>query len=370
MDTLRVLLTAEVLRHPTTGVERYTGELIRGLMASTGVDLTVFVEEADDLQTFKPGPAAITRKVLPTPLRSFSYLTMPRRLFEGFDVIHCPIMVAPFLLSPVMRKPTGAKVVMTCHDLIPLILPEYQRLSLNLYFKWWLPRVLPHVDAFIANSEWTKRDLCRVFGTDPARVHVTHLASHLKPIAEEEVAPKDDYLLCLGTMDPRKNLRRSIEAFVKMLEKRSDLPDRLVMVGRWAWGSGPLSKAIRAAGDRIDVRGYLSDEEVVRLLRYAKGLVYPSLYEGFGLPVLEAMSLGCPVITSDRTSLPEVAGDAALYVDPEDTDALAKAMQTVLTDPSLREQMIRKGLAQAAKFSWQRCAQETVEIYRHVLEKT
>ena len=364
---MRLLITAEVLRHVTTGVERYTAELARAVSNIRDIDLALFAERPEHLSRFQFPFRAITRRSLPTPFRTLSYALLPGRLFQGFDVIHCPIMVAPFVLTPVLRRPGPAKIVMTCHDLIPLILPEYQRRSLNLYFKWWLPRVLPLVDAFIANSQWTKRDMVKWLGIPTEKIFVVYLAADSSAMTPLELQEPENYFLAVGTLEPRKNLERVIRAFMHVVQEHPQAPDKLVLVGRRGQETGRLRRLMKDAGDRVQATGYLSDERLAELYRHAKALVYPSLYEGFGLPVLEAMGRGCPVITSNTTSLPEVAGNAAICVDPTDIDDIARAMSRVLTQSDLRQELARNGIARAAEFSWDRCARETVQVYEHVL---
>jgi len=176
------------------------------------------------------------------------------------------------------------------------------------------------------------------------------------------------FVLAVGNLQPRKNLDRLLGAYAR-LHDRGVVPHGLVLVGqRWYKGEA-VAERIRELGIEKDVRltGYVSDEELVALYNLADIFVYPSLYEGFGLPVLEAMACGTPVVTSNTTSLPEVAGDAAVLVDPRSESEIMNAIERVACDPDYRRELRRRGLAQAAKFSWRRVAEQTAEVYRSVV---
>jgi glycosyltransferase involved in cell wall biosynthesis len=180
---------------------------------------------------------------------------------------------------------------------------------------------------------------------------------------------KENYLLAVGTIEPRKNLKRVIQAFLVLKRHRKNLADRLLIVGTKGWGYDDTVELMQRHTDSVQFLGYVSDHELQNLYRKAKGLIYPSIYEGFGLPVLEAMASGCPVVTSDRSSLPEIGGDAVLYVNPHDILQIAAAMEKLLTDDGLRRTLAERGLARASRFSWERCAQETVAVYQKILHR-
>lgn len=172
-------------------------------------------------------------------------------------------------------------------------------------------------------------------------------------------------VLAVGTLEPRKNLRRVVDAFLMI----DDPTLKLVIAGGRGWGDTEIDHLIAKNPGRIELRGYVETDDLRELYRKAAMLVYPSLYEGFGLPVLEAMSLGCPVITSKVSSLPEVGGDAAMYVDPLDTEAIAEAMTNLLADEPRRASMAQKGVERARTFSWEACAEQTVELYEQLLKE-
>ena len=175
----------------------------------------------------------------------------------------------------------------------------------------------------------------------------------------------NDYLLYVGTLQPRKNLVRAIEAF-GLLKRDSTL--KFVIAGKKGWLYDEIFEKVKELNleNEVIFTGYVPDEDLPELYKNAKAFIFVSLYEGFGLPVLEAMSYGIPVLTSNTSSLPEVAGDAALLVDPENTEEIAKGMERLLTDEKLRQQLISKGKEQIKKFSWEKAAKETLQVLEEV----
>ena len=188
-----------------------------------------------------------------------------------------------------------------------------------------------------------------------------------EPLARVDPAPvraryglAPDYLLHVGTLQPRKNLARLMEAAASLRARWPEL--QLVLAGQPGWQAGPILAQARAHSDSVRLLDYVPDDDLPGLYSGARAFVFPSLYEGFGFPVLEAMACGTPVVCSNTSSLPEVAGEAALLMDPEDTAALAGAIGRLLEDTALRENLIARGLEQARKFSWERAAQETLAV--------
>lgn len=264
----------------------------------------------------------------------------------------------------------GYKSVITAHDLTEIINFNNVCRTDNLYKKivhnawsWVMKAALRKADAIIADSEYTRKELIRVIG-HRKNVTVVHIA------AEKGFRPyklkKDPYsILYVGSNLAHKNLKTLLKAF-SILNK--SIPQaRLVLVGRSLACDKSLTTYINETGlqKKVIFRGYVEGIQK----EYSKAIltVVPSLYEGFGLPVLEAMACGCPVICSDKTSLPEVGGDAAIYFNGHDADDLAKKMKDVLSDGNLQEEMKRKGLIQASTFSWERCAEETIKVYRGLI---
>jgi glycosyltransferase involved in cell wall biosynthesis len=233
------------------------------------------------------------------------------------------------------------------------------------------------LEGVITDSQNSKQDICRYLQIPFEKITVIPIASacHFRPLPEAQVGPLLDryglvrpYILYVGSVEPRKNLLRLLDAYVLL---RQSLPQyRLVIVGaRNYWKSSPVARAVEHQGLQAQVTftGYIPDEHLPALYNGAALFCFPSLYEGFGLPVLEAMACGVPVVTSSTSSLPEVAGDAALLVDPYNVDEVADAMRRVLQDGDLAHDLRRRGLARAAQFSWEKTARETIAVYEKVL---
>lgn len=273
------------------------------------------------------------------------------------------------LLLPLRQIPT----VLTVHDLIFRLFPEHHKRLNFWYLNATMPLYCRRADAIIAVSEATKRDLIRLYGVPAEKIAVIHEAAapHFKPVAPEQIAAvreryglPDHYILRVGTIEPRKNLERLLDAL--QLVQHYDSTVRLVVVGSKGWLYERFFKKLHGSELRhaVVLTGRVQDTDLPAIYSGATLLVEPSLYEGFGLPLLEAMACGTPVVCSNTSSLPEVAGDAACYFDPRDSAAMAEAIGEVWRDGSLRDTMRHNGLVRAAQFSWERTAQETLAVYR------
>lgn len=294
---------------------------------------------------------------------------LPLRLKQKrVDVYHGPAFVTPFV------KTCGQ--VVSIHDMTFHLVPERHSLLKQMYFRSMIPRAVRGSDQVIAISESTKSDLLRIVeDVDERKVSVVPhgVDKRFQPIREAqrlaEVRKKynlpKEFILFVGLIEPRKNLDTLVDAYAAdSLSERFDL----VLAGSRGWGySGLLEKIAKSSvKDRIRMPGYIADEDLPALYSAAAAFVYPSLYEGFGLPVLEAMACGTPVITSSVSSLPEVAGDGALLVDPRDTDALASALQRILRDKEFRQDLSRRASQRAQLFTWEQTARKTLDVYKQV----
>jgi glycosyltransferase involved in cell wall biosynthesis len=256
----------------------------------------------------------------------------------------------------------------TIHDLgyvhFPRSHPWRQRLYLDLSTRW-NARAATHL---LADSEATRADLVTRYGVPAKKITVAYPGTDesLGPICDVDAIQaakarhdiSGDYFLHLGTLQPRKNLHRLVEAFAEFVARHSPSGIQLVLAGKRGWLYDDLFRQVQRLGldERVCFPGYIAEEDKATLLSGALVCAFPSLYEGFGLPVLEAQACGCPVITSTTSSLPEVAGDGALLVDPEDTAAIANAMQRITTEPELCDELTERGFANASRFSWESCA--------------
>lgn len=291
---------------------------------------------------------------------------------EKVDVYHAPHYVLP-ILTP------GRKVV-TIHDCIHLMFPEYLRYRLGTrYAHAMMSSAARRAHRILTVSESSKRDILRFFPVKPEKISVIHNAidEHVRTPPTEATIDRvreryqlaDPFVLYVGNVKPHKNVERLIEAFALVRRRAAD-GLKLVIIGDEITKFQTLRRAVHHHKLHKHVRflGFVPDDTLSVLYRLAGVFVFPSLYEGFGLPPLEAMACGAPVITSDVSSLPEVVGDAALLVDPYSSEAIADAIMRVLSDASLAADLRARGLARAQTFSWQRSVARTLEIYREVAQ--
>jgi glycosyltransferase involved in cell wall biosynthesis len=303
-------------------------------------------------------------------------LAIPSNINEPFDIYHS--FYHPFL--PKSRINAKARVI-TIYDMIPLLMPHYFKNGFDKVFLNILKNINPNQDWVIAISESTKRDFCSISKMPEERVFVTPLASSYKfyqesdsikidTITKKYKIPSGKYILGLSTLEPRKNTVTLIKCFYKLIVENAIKDTYLVLVGSKGWLFDEIFKTAKTQPDLLDriiFTDYIQDSDLSAIYSGATCFVYPSFYEGFGLPPLEAMQCGVPVITSNTSSLPEVVGDAAILIDPTDQDQLCQAMLTLLGDEKLREILKQKGLKRAQQFSWKKCADQTTEIYKKVI---
>jgi glycosyltransferase involved in cell wall biosynthesis len=312
---------------------------------------------------FRRGPEGMSHE------QSLEFWRRPPTDFEARlgrpDVVHANNYFCP-------RGLDHARLVYTLYDLVPLDHPEYLTEANRLVCFDGLFEASLRADLLIAISSHTRDRFLAHFPHYPAdRVHVVPPASRFAGSPAATAAPPvglapDGFWLSVGTLEPRKNLRRLLRAFARL---STDRP--LVMAGGRGWLEDGLESFVAELGltDRVRVLGYVDDDTLAWLYASCFAFAYPSLVEGFGMPALEAMSLGAAVVTSDRSSLPEVVGDAALTVDPEDDDALAAALRHLESEPKLRESLRAKARARAQLFSWTAAARRTLELYREALAR-
>lgn len=346
-----------------TGTEQYSVFLLRALMA---------METPHQWLLYAPGPPP--DDLLPLPPR-WEWRTIPfPRLWTHLRLSwemarHRPnVLFVPAHVVPVIHP---RATVVTIHDLGYRRFPEAHTASASRYLDWstrWSVRAARRV---IAVSGATRDDLVTMLSVPDRKITVVHHG--VRPVVNR---PSDDvvhatldrlaiprpYVLFLGTVQPRKNLQRLICAFRQVVD--AGLPHTLVIAGRMGWLAEPIRAAVAACGltARVHFTGYVADGDLPALYTGADVFAFPSLAEGFGMPALEALSYGVPVVTSDTTSLPEIVGDAGLLVDPEDEAALGAALVRALADDTLRARLALAGPERAARFSWERCARETLAV--------
>jgi glycosyltransferase involved in cell wall biosynthesis len=292
------------------------------------------------------------------------------RAFGDVDIVHSTAYAMPDV--------DKLKTIVTIHDLSIYLYPHFHTDANYTFVNRNIHRAARHADCIIADSENTKKDIMRFLHVPEEKIEVIYLA------ASEGVSKRGDgddmgrirnsfgitrpYILAVGSVEPRKNLLRSLAAFKALTETDGGRDYQFVLAGGHGWKNADFFDALRKLDipDKIVITGYVSEDDLQALYQGAVAFVYPSLYEGFGLPVLEAMASGVPVITSNVSSLPEVAGDAALLVDPLKVFEIFEAMEAITTSSQLRKELRVKGLKQSREFSWRKTAQKTLEIYKQV----
>jgi glycosyltransferase involved in cell wall biosynthesis len=288
------------------------------------------------------------------------------------DLFHSPDFVLPYV--------AGAPTILTVHDLSFMRLPQFFVAGFREYLERAVCRAVTKAHHILADSKSTRQDLIDLLAVDPARVSVLYpgVESRFQPIEDAEqlahvrakyrLPPR--FALGLGTLQPRKNFDGLVEAFQLLLDQNglaSDLVDlHLIICGGQGWMFEPTLAAIERTGldSRVHLPGFVDDADLPALYSLASVFVFPSWYEGFGLPVLEAMACGTPVVAADNSSLPEAVGEAGLMVQAGDTQGLARAMGSVLTDEDLRLRLVSAGLEQARAFRWEDAAQQLLDVYR------
>lgn len=374
---MRIAIDLSPAIHQKAGLGRYARTLAEHLLAvDRANEYVAFAYGHFNADVLSPVLSALPRANVPLDVRPWrmgvwlahALGVSLDRLLPRVDLFHA----TEHLLPPLK----GAKTVFTLHDLIFQFFPEYH-LPLN---RWFLVNAMPHflrrADAIIAVSECTKRDALHFYNLPAEKITVIYEGVNpaLRPVqdpglvdqARARYAHNQPFIFFVGTIEPRKNIPALIDA-LRALRSRG-LPHRLLIAGRKGWLWKGVFDAVRDTGmeSEIDFLDYVPDGELPALFAACDAFVFPSLYEGFGLPPLEAMACGAPVVCSNTSSLPEVVGDAAVQVNPRHVDDLATAIERVVRDPCLRAELRAKGFAQSAKFQWDRAARETLALYDKV----
>src|SRR5215510_7215167 len=375
LSKMHIGIDAHAIGARQGGNETYISNLIKSLAEIDGENLyTIYLADA--------GAAAQWRESFTTRYKNFSIRLLPPPTplvrvpvyltYELFrrpvDVLHVQYTAPPFCRIP---------VVVMIHDLAFERMPEtFTRrgsFQLKLTVRWTAKKAVKVATV----SEYSRQDLLDIYKLPPEKVVVTYngvessfTPQPLVPNEAEEVRRRfgvsRDFLLAVGSLQPRKNLVRLIRAYARLRSERQDFSPQLVIVGRKLWLAHEIfDEVIRQCwADDVILTGYVADEDLPALYRAARAFVYPSLFEGFGLPPLEAMACGTLVVTSDVSSLPEITGDAALLIDPNDERALANALIEVVNNDRLRAELREKGIAQAKKFTWRDAAEKTLRLYQ------
>ncbi|HEY64609.1 MAG TPA: glycosyltransferase family 4 protein [Caldilineae bacterium] len=368
---MRFAIDARLVYYTQAGIGQYTIRLIRALAALNQEDQFLILQSRKH-----PDPIVrqhnFRRIGLWTPSHNrFEQFFLPLELLRvDADVLHSPDFIPPLYCR-------RFRFVITIHDLHFLIYPKFLTEESARYYGQ-IDRAVQHAHHIIVPSEATKQDTINLLGVPESKITVISEAANplFRPIPRREALAKvqarfpglpSDFILFVGTLEPRKNLPTLLRAY-QHLREAYRLDAELVFVGRRGWLVDDLFHQIDEMGlrDYCHFLGRVADEDLLYLLNAARCLTLPAHYEGFGLPPLEAMACGTPVVVSNVASLPEVVGDAGLLVDPNNWEELAVALWRVLTDEQLANELRQKGLQRASLFSWERAAQETLAVYRQV----
>jgi glycosyltransferase involved in cell wall biosynthesis len=360
---VRILIDYRPALRQRTGV----GEYVHGLAAA----LAARLPREDSLTLFSSSwkdrlPQAVVPGTIQTDLRvpvRLLNLAWHRLEWPPVEWLAGPTDVVQSMHPLMIPARTAARLI-TIHDLYFLDRPEHTPAEIRRDYPALVSHHARRADGIIVNSDYTRRQVIERLGVDGERITVCTPGNPGWPRRAEPAKP--GAILFLGTIEPRKNLHRLMEAYAVLLERRADAPD-LVLAGAFPASKSDLftgARSLAKAVDRIRLTGYVSDDERQRLYREASMLVLPSLEEGFGIPALEAMTIGVPVVASNRGALPEVVGGAGILVDPEDAEALAAAIERVLDGTLLRRQMADEGVARAAQFTWASSAARLHEAHR------
>jgi glycosyltransferase involved in cell wall biosynthesis len=371
---MKIIVEAHSILKNRSGVGWFAHGMVRGLQAhikpGDTIDLLTHPQEPVDVGELLENPQTFEKPIDWMPGRVYHALKFrnqmpPVDLFYGRGIYFFP----NFIRWPLVKSPS----VIAVHDLSMFDCPEFSSPENLAFMTKHLKGSVEKADMIVAVSEFSKKTLCDHFPIDPKKVVVTHLAAESKlyyPRTETEIAETKakygifgKYMLFLGTLEPRKNLEGLIAAYRRLPAKlRAEVS--LVLVGGRGWRDEDIRNAIteaRIAGDKVILPGYVVTEDLPALYSGAEAFVWPSHYEGFGLPILEAMSCGTPVLTANNSSLPESAGEAALFVDANDRDQIKQGMQNLLTNPNLRKSYVDAGFKQAKKFSWEKSAESMLQ---------
>ena len=370
---------------PRRGIGNYSLNLINELVKlEPTIEYTLYIAEPD-IENILPNLSNVkVRQLWPSTYPIWENFALPFAAYnDRLDVLHCLGNTAPIFL------PSRVRLVLSIMDVIFLQTSKFSPTPAGLYQIFGrlyralsVPFVARIANKIITISEFSKKDILDLVpGVDEDQISVSYLSCDLI-FLNESVSPVNSngniakliqtpFIFCLGADDPRKNTLRLVCAYLKLL-KQKNIPENLVICGYANWEKSESYRVVKEAGaeSRVWFLDFIKIDELAVLYRNAVVFIYPSLYEGFGIPILEAFSSGCPVIASNVTSIPEIGGDAALYFDPRSEDQIANSLQSVLNDPILRETLKEKGRVRAKQFSWSEAARKTLAIYKACLNES
>ncbi len=370
-NNMRIALEARSLSTLGGGVRTYTKALISRILKSNfPADFSVYYDSVKHLSTFQDADEKVVPVYHPFLRLAWDYFFLPNRLrADRVDFVH--------YFKPATTPFAKPRSIATVYDVIPLLYPDTQTRIQRAYWNKQLPLVAQTCEHILTISECSKKDIVEKLQVDPGKVTVTYLGvdSRFCPVPEEEkqeIKKKlhlpEKFILYLGTIEPRKNVATLIRSFDQAAKS---CEHSLVIAGKWGWGFDNVKEALVKAKNRnrIILLDYVDNALLPALYSAADFFVFPSIYEGFGLPVLEALACGTPVITTNVSSLVEVGGGVALTVNPYDEKELAGAITKLANDRELKHKQSVEGVTWAKRFTWEKTTDETLAVYRKVFVK-
>ncbi len=381
---MKVGIDARFITHqPRRGIGNYSLNLVNALVRlDPSVEYVLYIAQPDAEGILPSLTNVKVRQLFPSIYPIWENVALPfAAIKDRIDVLHCLGNTAPLFLSSSVRLVLSIMDVMFLQTgaFVPKPTTRYQRWG-RLYRAFFVPFVARRSKQIITISEFSRQDISHlIFGINPNQLCVTHLSCD--PIFHNSLFITENFdaciaeivchpfIFCLGAEDPRKNTLRLVNAYLKLL-KTNVISENLVISGYANWDHSEAYFAVKEAGaeHRVKFLGFITINELSQLYRKATVFVYPSLYEGFGIPILEAFSSGCPVIASNVTSIPEVGGDAALYFDPWNESEITTTLLRVINDSSLRRMLVERGFIRAMIFTWEESARKTLAVYREYMD--
>ena len=346
------------------GERRYAAALLDALEARDDVDVNRLTLTGRRPRSF---PQRLAWQAVAEGLY-YPLLLARQARAAGVELVHHPRHLVP------PEPGLGVPSVVTVHDVLPLRMPEHFSQLIARRYRVLARASTRRAARVVTGSAHSRDEIAELLDVPVERIRVTPYG--VEPLFRPVDADLDllsrrfgvraPYVLCVGTLEPRKNLTGAVRAFERV---HAEFPDHsLVLIGGRGWKGGELERVLGETPAPVARTGYVSEDELVALYSAADCFLFPSFAEGFGFPVLEAMACGTPVVSGDRSSLPEVVGDAGVLVDPGSTEAVAEALRTLLGSPELRQDLSARGLERSRLFTWERCAEATAAVYREVTE--
>lgn len=372
---MNIAIDGRTLKGPLSGVGYYVKNLSRALISIDKINRYFFLTNEKELSFLKDLTIHRNPDLIRTLISTENHIVgdlwentiLPLRITGKIDVFH-----GLAFLTPLLKR--GYRTITTVYDLISFLFPDNFPFKYSLYIRNLLKLVVKKVDKIIAVSNNTKGDLMGILKVPEEKIEVVYGAADERfyPISDREVLERirrkygidKNVILFVGNLELRKNVPKIFEAY-HILKDKIGKDYEIVICGDKKWAFDHIKDSVERFGikDKVIFTGYVPEEDMVVLYNIANLFVFPSLYEGFGLPVLEAMKCGIPTVVSDRSSMPEVVSDASMLVNPEDSNEVADAIYRLITDPTLREEKIKAGILRAKEFTWEKSAVKMIKIY-------